>query len=121
MQLMMLAALVANSVRLQQEALLEQTELRVKNLAPLLNAALARPLAQGDQATLDEILRTSRLQQGLAYLKLTDRSGKVVAFQGSEEVKSAQLADQPTVSRYETPIILAGQSYGRLRYGVSVS
>lgn len=120
-QLMMLAALVANSVRLQQEALLEQTELRVKNLAPLLNAALARPLAQGDQATLDEILRTSRLQQGLAYLKLTDRSGKVVAFQGSEEVKSAQLADQPTVSRYETPIILAGQSYGRLRYGVSTA
>ena len=51
-------------------------------LKPPLNAALARPLAEGDLSTIREVLESSRSELGITYLVLRDARDRVVAASG---------------------------------------
>ena len=122
----MLSLLVFNSVRLSQDSLIAQAQLRYTELNTLFNAALAAPLAQRDYATLHEILDENLDQQGIVYAVLVDRSNKVVASAGWNKnqpipkISQTTFADTPA-NQFDahTPILLAGQHYGTLHYGVS--
>lgn len=125
---LMLMLLVANSLRLMQTSLVEQAEAHLNQVAPLLNASLAAPLVQRDHATIREILQESRHRDGIVYLVLFDAQNKIVAAEGWDAAKplpqpdnSIGDNDEDSLDRFDTeiPIQLAGQRYGRLRYGVA--
>ncbi len=126
-EVVLLALIVANSHRLIDLNLREQAQRRVAEVGPLLNAALAAPLAQRDFATLHDILRESRNREGLVYLVLLDLGGKIVASSGWTPGTELRPPDRDIdrhaerAGRFDTemPIVLAGQRYGTLRYGVA--
>jgi diguanylate cyclase (GGDEF)-like protein/PAS domain S-box-containing protein len=126
----MLAALAANSLRLREDALIEQARVRGKLLAPMLNAALAVPVAHRDYAAIRNVLRESRTEDGLSYLVLLDNSGRVVAAEGWDAGRplpaledSASPSDYKSDGRFDTqvPITLAGQRQGTLRFAISTT
>lgn len=127
-EVILLGLLLANSQRLIERNLIEQARLRTEELNPLLSAALAGPLAERDHATLVDILKASQRKDGLSYLVLFDNTGKLIASSGWDvgkplpPLESNVVADEAdNIRRYDTqaPILLAGQQYGVLRYGLS--
>ena len=128
-EVVMLTLLVVNSVRLSQDSLLAQARVRYTELNTLFNAALAAPLAQRDYATLHEILAESVHQEGIVYAVLVDRSGHIVASSGWEKGRTLPMATASTkftesrTNQFDanTQIMLAGQRYGTLHYGVSTT
>ena len=125
-EVVMLTLLVFNSVRLSQDSLIAQAQLRYTELNTLFNAALAAPLAQRDYATLNEILAESLNEQGIVYAVLVDRGDHVVASAGWNKDRPLPQASHatfsPTSANYfnaNTQILLARQRYGTLHYGVS--
>jgi diguanylate cyclase (GGDEF)-like protein len=127
-EVLLLGLLLANSQRLIENNLIEQARLRTEELNPLLSAALAGPLAERDHATLVDILKASQRQDGLNYLVLFDNAGKLIASAGWVVGKplpsldrNITASDPDSINRYDTqtPVLLAGQQYGLLRYGLS--
>lgn len=126
-QILMLTFLVANSVRVMQQNLLIESEMRFSEVGPLLNASLAPALAEQDYGTIDSLLKQVRQEKGITYLVLYDHSGKAVAQAGWSEGKplpaldrNIGLAESDGVYNTEIPIQIDGQDYGKLRLGVSV-
>ncbi|MCU0840572.1 MAG: EAL domain-containing protein [Thiobacillaceae bacterium] len=126
-EVVMLGLLVANSTRLMNDSLLAQAGTRVAELNTLFNAALGAPMAQRDYATIDGILAESRREDGVAYLVLRDRAGRVVASTGWR-AGAALPAASPSLDlakavdgrfHLSLPIRLAGQEFGSLHYGLS--
>ena len=126
-EIVMLTLLVANSLRLTQESLINQTRQRSAELNILFNGALAAPLAQRDYATLNEFLSDVQREYGIVYMVLKDRSGLVVASVGWEanrpppEPNQYLEVSEERDSRFDltVPIKIAGQTYGTLAYGLS--
>lgn len=127
-EIVLLTLLVGNSMRLIEQSLMDQARVRIQELNPLLNASLAGVLAQRDYGTLEEILRESQRKEGAAYLVLFDNYENIVASVGWDrrqplpavESDIADVrADGPDRFDTMTPITLAGQRYGVLRYGIS--
>lgn len=124
-EILALSVLVGNSIRLNRAALVDQAQTWTHSTAPLLNAALAAPLAQRDYATVQEALTEIRSDQALSYLVLTDRSGSVVAAAGWAADRPLPAFDATMNAadpdkHYDTriPIALAGQVYGTLHAGL---
>jgi diguanylate cyclase (GGDEF)-like protein/PAS domain S-box-containing protein len=125
-ELVTLAALVANSIRVSDQALADEAQTWVRTTGPLLNAALAVPLAQRNYATIAALLAEMRSEQGLQYLVLLDHRGSVVAAAGREPHTALPPPD-PDVDhaggdgRFDLrmPISVAGATYGMLAIGVS--
>jgi len=125
-EVLVLAVLVANSVRVNDSALAQQAQAWMHSTAPLLSAALAAPLAQRDYATIQEVLDEMRSEHALHYLVLLDHKGSVVAASGRNP-KDPLPAPDPSIDeagddgRYDTriPVTLAGRAYGSLALGVS--
>ena len=125
----MLSLLVGNSVRLIDDGLLEQAKLKNEDLKPLFNAALVGPMAQRDFATLGEILREIQSEQGIPYLILLDAQGKIVASAGWDAARplpaldpsldAVDAVDGP-IFNTQIPIAFVRQTYGQLRYGISL-
>lgn len=127
-QIVVLALLLAGSVQVMEKHLLEQAQTRLREVEPLLNASLAAALAERDFATLEDVLKAVRREQGISYLVLLDNQGKEVASTGWPKGKALPLLDtdlavedEDSVGRFDTqiPILLAGQDYGQLRFGLS--
>ena len=126
-QTVMLGLLVVNNLRLINDSLLDQAQVRVTELSTLFNAALAAPMAQRDYGTLRDILQDMRSEQGIAYLVLHDRSGKMIASVGRDDGEPLPAAGpaldlgeiERTHFNLALPIHLAGQEYGRLAFGLS--
>lgn len=128
-QSLVLAVLLANVNRVWSDMVLRATEVRVEELARLLNAALAPPMASLDYAPAAELLDSMRTPEGIDYLVLFDRQGKVVAARGWDVGTALPPPDQfstlsgsgniPPVVHASSEIKLAGQQYGLLRFGVS--
>lgn len=125
-EILMLTFLVFNSVRVMRTDLLAQAEMRLSEVAPLLNASLAPALAERDYGTLDNLLNQVRREKGINYLLLYDDNGKMVASSGL--AKSApprpldadiSLSESDGVFDTEIPIQIDGQEYGKLKLGVS--
>ena len=127
-ELVMLTILVGNSERLMENALVEQAQLRLEEIQPLLNSSLATALAQRDFGAMDEILSQVRRDKGIVYLVLQDIGGKTVATEGWQKTQappspdtSLAMEDGNSPGRYDTaiPITLGGQQYGKLYFGIS--
>ncbi|TSA14722.1 MAG: hypothetical protein D4R79_02940 [Comamonadaceae bacterium] len=69
-ELVMLAILVGNSLRLLHEAMGEQAREQAEQIAPVLSAALVAPLAQYDYATVQAILNESQAIRYRRYQRL---------------------------------------------------
>lgn len=127
-EFVMLTLLVGNSERIMENALVEQAQLRLDEVQPLLNTALATALAQRDFGAMDEVLKQVRREKGMVYLVLRDNTGKTVAAEGWPSEKplptldaSLDDDDEDSIGRFDTaiPITLAGQVYGKLYFGIS--
>lgn len=129
-EIVMLALLVANSVRLSESSLTDQANLRLAEVKNLLNTSLASPLAERDYSALREILDENRNEEGIVYLVLSDPNGKVVGSSGWDLRlplpaldASRTITHTDKISRFDTemPVELAGQRYGTLRFGISTA
>jgi diguanylate cyclase (GGDEF)-like protein/PAS domain S-box-containing protein len=129
-EVLLLGLLVANSERLIETSLVDQATARIEELHPLLSASLAGPLAQRDYATLEEILKEIQSDQGITYLVLFDTRNKMVASAGWNNMQRLPPPDAKLRGNLDggasqfhgaTPIKLAGQDYGTLRYGISTT
>ena len=126
-EVLMLALLVSNNNRLTQDSLMEQAQLRLKEYELLFNTALAPSLVAKDYSTLQEILGESRKNNGVAYLILSDTSGRVIAADGwgpdealpkLDPDLTASIREAHQIFDTELPIRIAGQTYGTLRFGI---
>lgn len=129
-EIVMLTALVANSVRLIEDSLLDLTKLRVTEVERLLNSAMAAPMVQRDYATLQEIADQSLNHNGFVYFVITDFSGNTAITAGWPSGKalppvesSIYSLDDNNPDRFDgqIPITMGGQEYGKLHYGVSTA
>ena len=126
-QAAMAALLALNSARLIENSLIEQADLRHKELTALLNASLGGPLVEGDYGTILDLLDHSRNPDGIVYMVLYDRSNTVIARSGHgggplPAVNTSMLDDKDGDGIYDTqvPIDVNGHVYGVLRYGISM-
>ncbi|QKT03722.1 EAL domain-containing protein [Ectothiorhodospiraceae bacterium 2226] len=123
-QLLMLGLLTADHVRTNEQQLRAQAELRVQAFKPLLNAALAEPLAQRNLLTLHEVIDELHREEGMTYLLLFDYRGERLAAAGwPAGLPLPEYHPQRTDAvggPFDTvmPIQVAGQTYGWLRFGV---
>lgn len=118
-EVFMLALLVCNSTRLITDHLTAQTDAHIEELRPLLNAALAAPMAQRDYVTVQEILRESQNANGLHYLRVLNSEGVWVAEQGAVPLRES--APTPNLLHHTILIETAGQRYGELQFGFSTA
>lgn len=123
-QVAMASLLALNSARLIESSLIEQAELRHKELTALLNASLGGPLVEGDYGTILDLLDQARNRDGIVYMVLYDRSNAVIARSGHSGplpiVDSSMLEDDgDNIYDTQVPIDVNGHVYGVLRYGLS--
>lgn len=126
-EVVMLTLLVTNSLRLSHENLKTQAIQRNTELKILFNAALAGPMVERDYATLNEILKEIRREEGIVYMVLTDRHGTRIASAGWDgslpPPKSTATLNfnEEDSDRFNItiPIKLSGNTYGSLTYGLS--
>ncbi len=129
-ELVMLAILVGNSLRLLRDAMGDQAREQAEQIAPVLSAALVAPLAQYDYATVQAILNESHAIRGIDYLAVTDASGTIVATSGWPANKplpsvdtrfSLDNSEDPPRYDLALPIKLAGQTLGKLQFGLDLT
>jgi signal transduction histidine kinase len=123
----MLSALVFTNIRTANSSLATQTANRVAEINVLLNASLAVPLVARDQGALQDVLGAIRRHEGLEYLALTDSHGRLMAISGWPDTEPLPALSQGAPNGTDgiwnnaIPITLAGQTYGRLHYGLSTA
>lgn len=126
---LVLVAMALNSVRMLEEALLEQARLRARALSPLLGSALAAPLSRGDDDALHEILRQTRTTDALSYVAVLGNDGRVIAAEGWDAGRplpafSAQAAGEVVsdgLLSTQVPIMSGARPEGLLRFGISMA
>ena len=128
-EMLMLTVLVANSLRLLQNAMINQARWETEQMIPVLNAALTAPLAQRDFATVQSVIDESRAG-GVDYIAVVDRAGNRVASSGwpgdrqlPQPSKSFSTFEKSISPRYDVTIPIAqyGQNLGALHFGLNLS
>lgn len=125
-EVVMLSFLVTNSVRLNEAHLQQLAAIRLREVSVLLNASLGPSLVQQDFASVTEVFRQSRSQEGITYFLLYDNTGQLVAADGWEGIPPqhrAGLQLQTNQHRMDSQvdIVVAGQAYGSLYFGMSTA
>ncbi|HQS98898.1 MAG TPA: EAL domain-containing protein [Thiobacillus sp.] len=100
----MFAFLIWNGMRVGQDALQQQAEQRLKEIAGTLAVALQAPLSQQDDASVRDIVETLRQGSSLEYIEVRDSAGRPIHQTGEARRKNDFELIQP--------IELAGQRYG---------
>ncbi|HEY9101261.1 EAL domain-containing protein [Chitinimonas sp.] len=133
-QFAVLAVLLSSVSQVWSEMVLKATDIRIQELGRLLNASLAPSMASLDYAPASELLNGVRTPEGIDYLVLFDRQGKVVAKQGwdageaglgrplpsPDDLRKLESSrDMPPIVHVSIPVEMAGQRYGQLRFGIS--
>ena len=125
-EVVMLTALVWNSMRLIEDSLQQQAGLRLSEVAGLLNTSIAPAMAAQDYAPIADAFRASRRQEGIQYFVLTDKNGRILLADGWNAATppppvQQQMDIHNINQRFDTsiPIVLAEQTYGQLHYGIS--
>ncbi len=122
------ALITWNSANLIDTHLRNELRLRAEQDAPLYNAAFAAPMLQRDYATVQAIIRESRVKQGVAYIIVCDAAGRAVGQDGWPEnaPKPDTTLPQPVRANdgsvrfdFKAPILLEGQKLGVLHFGLS--
>lgn len=129
-QTMMLALLIVHSTQVMDEQLAERARLHLEERKQLLSAALAAPLRHGDRASIAMVFDRVRRDEGISYLALFDARGNLVAASGWDGAQPLPAPDRsitdPAViakARFdaEAEIGAGGETYGRLRFGMSTA
>lgn len=121
----MLTILVGNSVRLIQQHMTRQAEVRIEAMELAYKTAVAGPLAARDYATLRDILEGWMSAEDVAYLAVTDQRGRLLAAVGWPS--QAPLPEATGIDMGGETIHVAfdvdfqGIRYGRVHYGLSSS
>lgn len=122
----MLLLLIVNGISVMNEKLAERTEVYVKEVKQLMNAALSGPLARGNHPEAQRILDRMRREGGIVYLVLVDPTGKTLAASGWEAGRALPavrytLNPAHNESRFDTESAIgpAEARLGTLRFGIS--
>lgn len=125
-EIVMLATLVVNNVRLIETSLQEQVAIRLQELSVLLNASIAPSMAVLDYGPIQGVFAENRRREGIVYFVLLDKSGRRLVSDGwpmDEPLPAVQehVDVDSSVQRFDTdiPIGIGGQTYGQLQFGVS--
>ena len=102
----MLSFLIANGVQLTTQVLQDQAQHRMEEIAKTLEAALAAPLMQQDDASVRDIVESLRNESGLKTIEVRDGNNRVVHRVGN----GSEASDFRTLQ----PIELAGLRYGEV-------
>jgi len=122
----MLGLLLANTARLLDETIEEQGRMRVSEISPLLNAALAPALFRRDYGGTEDILKNlvQSTADSLEYLVVLDQRGRPFAHAG--QVNPGVLpATGPIPVRagmlvhVALPLHIGSEQVGELRFGLS--
>jgi PAS domain S-box-containing protein len=121
-ELLMLAVLIGNGLRLIDDRLHTQTLRHQEAIQQAYRVAVAVPLASRDYATLRDILDGWQQSEEIEYLVLTDPQGHRLASSRWPENEAL-----PEPGRHGNdliharfPIEIYGQHYGELQYGLSL-
>jgi len=125
-EVLMLALLLGNSLRIINNAMQEQTELRIEAAEPLLNAAVGIPLIERNYSALIDILDTlySNKKHNFNYIIVLDDQENIYAQVGIEENLSTDgdyMKDGSDVVNQFTPVKLENELIGYIYYGLSLS
>lgn len=127
-ELVLLALLIANSVRLIDRAARAGVQASLEQVVPLLNAAIAPYLLERDYAGLQDFLGVFIQGEAreLSYASISDADGHEVARVGlargvalappSDSVEQAVAQGE---YRSERPVVVGGQKLGVLRFALS--
>lgn len=118
----MLAILVGNGVRLINEHLLRQLEVRIAANEVAFRSGAAAMMAVGDYASLRDLLDGWKESGDIVYLVVTDRSGRIVASSGwdiTQPLPEPRL-NESGIAHIAFEIAYLGQHYGRLHYGLAI-
>ena len=127
-QLAAIALITWNSANLIDSHLRNELRMRAEQDAPLFNAAFAAPMLQRDYATVQAIIRESRVKQGIAYIIVCDAAGRAVGQDGWPEnapkpdttlPQPVRAADGSVRFDFKAPLLLEGQKLGVLHFGLS--
>ena len=129
-EIVMLATLLGNSLRLLNEAVEDQTQTRLEDLSPLLNAALASRLFERDHETITEIIQQllNNPSAGFRYIIVYDDRGTQYADAGQVDTRQLPAIDEDVASSLvdgvydqKTTLMLSNQPVGQVRFGLSVA
>jgi diguanylate cyclase (GGDEF)-like protein len=128
-QLVMIGLLLSNGLSLLDRELRQQGELRIGQFAALADANLSAALAQRDPVALQQAIDLMRGTDGIRYLVVQDHRGRTSATSGWDAAQPLPAPDDGLASfdidraghvlHAATPLALAGQSLGTLRFGFS--
>jgi len=123
-EILMLALLLGNSLRIINNTMHEQTELRIEAAEPLLNAAIGIPLIERNYAALINILDAlySNKKHNFNYIVVLDDQENIYAKVGVEENLSADtyMKDGSDIVNRSTPVMLEDELIGYIYYGLSL-
>ncbi|MBS7791869.1 HAMP domain-containing protein [Roseococcus sp. SDR] len=111
--------------RLVLRALEAELHARAIAVCPILEAALATPLAERDYATAQAVLREGVASGSFAHMVLVDARGQLISSEGwsfgdgMPQPGRFLMADGEERQLYTVPIVLAGQALGTLHFGLS--
>jgi HAMP domain-containing protein len=117
LQVLALGLMGGVGVALFERHLEREFEQRVRQFGPLMNAALATPMAQRDYASVAAILAESRKERGFVYLEVRDPAGRIIARDGERPM--AELLDG-LLREGVVALDLSGQRLGQVAWGVSI-
>jgi len=129
-QAMVLALMIVNGISIMESKLNERTRIHLEEERQLLTAALLVPLASGQYHALGEILERVRSDDGINYLVVLDRNGKLVASTGWEPDRPLPVVTVATDLRRAgqekhlhaaMDIEGAGRKVGRVHFGISTA
>ncbi len=123
---LVLWVLVANSVRLLDDALVASENRRLAELKVLHNASLALPLAERDLPRLQQLVAQLAQQEGIRYIVLTDAAGRLVVAEGwdADRALPPPLEDFSRLpagaDRFDSLTVLrvGEREVGRVHYGI---
>jgi len=127
-EVLMLAVLLWNGLRLIEESLGRQAETRIQEISTLLNASIAPALAKRNYGPLNSIFTTSRSQDGIQYFALIDSQGHTLISDGwdadtplpSPQATLNLNSDHGRIDR-RIPLTLGETEVGHLQFGISTA
>jgi signal transduction histidine kinase len=124
LQVLAVVSMAAVTSRLVERHLGEALQARAAELAPLMNAALAAPMAQRDYASVAAIVRESLLTRDIGYLRVCDSEGREVAAGGRNSAArpagaGAAAIPPDSIRVFDVGLWLSGQRLGEVKVGLS--
>lgn len=127
-EILLIAALTYLGIQRMDDALADQTRVRIEQGTVLFNAALAPKLIERDYSALELALQHARSEGEVEYAVLHDRRGDLIVATGWDMRRPLPPVDLDVRKAAETGLVnlqqfvmLHGQIVGELRYGFSTA